>query len=197
MNETEQSPDVLDRADMERLVAGHDAALSNLMERHSQRLFHYLVRQLQDESDAEDVAQETFVRVFQHAKRFDVAQKFSTWLYTIATNLVKDRFRYRSSRPQVSLDASAESDSGLQQIISDESVSSPVENIQTAERADAVKKAVADLPEEMRTPLILSEYDDLSHAEIGEILSCTAKAVETRLYRARQKLRAALEKFFA
>lgn len=193
----EQSPDELDKADMERLAAGHDAALSSLMERHSLRLFHYLARQLRDESEAEDVAQETFVRVYQHAKRFDAAQKFSTWLYTIATNLVKDRFRYRSTRPQVSLDASAESESGLQQIIPDESVSSPAENIQAAERADAVKKAVADLPEELRTPLILSEYEDLSHTEVGKILSCTAKAVETRLYRARQKLRAALEKFFA
>jgi RNA polymerase sigma-70 factor (ECF subfamily) len=91
--EADQSPDVLDRADMERLVAGRDAALSNLMERHSLRLLHYLVRQLQNETDAEDVAQETFLRVYQHSKKFDPTQKFSTWLYTIATNPVKDHFR--------------------------------------------------------------------------------------------------------
>ncbi len=151
---------------------------------------------MHDESEAEDVAQETFVRVYQHAKRFDTAQKFSTWLYTIATNLVKDRFRYRSSRPQVSLEG-AENESGLKQIIPDESVSTPLENIQAAEKAEAVQQAVAHLPEELRIPLILSEYENLSHAEIGEILSCTPKAVETRLYRARQKLRPALEKFLA
>jgi len=180
---------------MERLAAGHHAALSNLMERHSLRLFHYLVRQLHDESEAEDVAQETFVRVYQHSKKFDPEQRFSTWLYTIATNLVKDRFRYHSSRPQVSLDASGESESGLGEIIPDENVSTPSENIQADERAEAVRNAVAELPEELRTPLILSEYENLSHAEIGQILSCTPKAVETRLYRARQKLRPALERF--
>jgi RNA polymerase sigma-70 factor (ECF subfamily) len=197
VNENEQSPDALDRIDMERLTAGHDAALSNLMERHSLRLFHYLVRQLRDESEAEDVSQETFVRVYQHSKKFDLTQKFSTWLYTIATNLVKDRFRYRSSRPQVSLDTAAdESNSGLQQIIPDERVSTPSENVEAHERAEAVRKAIADLPEELRTPLILSEYENLSHAEAAEVLSCTAKAIETRLYRARQKLRLALASFF-
>ena len=195
MNEAEQSPDVLDRADMEHLAAGHAAALSNLMERHSLRLFHYLVRQLHEESEAEDVAQETFLRVYQHSKRFDPTQRFSTWLYTIATNLVKDRFRYRASRPQVSLDAGIESDSGLREIIPDETVATPSEKIEANERAEAVRKAVAELPEELRTPLILSEYENLSHAEVGEILSCTPKAVETRLYRARQKLRPLLEKW--
>ncbi len=179
---------------MIRLASGHDAALNNLMERHSLRLFHYLVRQLQDESEAEDVAQETFVRVYQHSKKFDPTQKFSTWLYTIATNLVKDRFRYRASRPQVSLDAGIESDSGLKEIIPDKTVATPSENVEANERAEAVRKAVAELPDELRTPLILSEYENLSHAEVGEILSCTPKAVETRLYRARQKLRPLLEK---
>ncbi len=178
--DTEQSPDALDRADMER---------------HSLRLFHYLVRQLREESEAEDIAQETFVRVCQHSKRFDVTQKFSTWLYTIATNLVKDRFRYRSSRPQVSLEAAVEGESGLKEIIPDEKNLTPSENVQSAERATAVRKAVADLPEELRTPMILSEYENLSHAEIGKILSCTPKAVETRLYRGRQKLRDFLRQF--
>ena len=182
----------LDRTDMARLTGGHQAALNDLMERHSLRLFHYLVRQLKDESEAEDVAQETFVRVYQHSKKFDPALRFSTWLYTIATNLVKDRFRYRSSRPQVSLEAASEGESGLKHVISDESVPSPAEDLQAAERAESVRKAVADLPEELRTPLILSEYEELSHAEVGAILKCSAKAVETRIYRARQLLRVSL-----
>src|SRR5258708_6167773 len=79
--------DERDRQDMERLCAGHDAALNDLMERHGTRLFHYLIRQLQDESEAEDFAQETFVRVFQNRQKFDPQYRFSTWLYTIATNL--------------------------------------------------------------------------------------------------------------
>jgi RNA polymerase sigma-70 factor (ECF subfamily) len=68
----------------------------------------------------------------------------------------------------------------------------PSESLQGAERAAAVRAAVGALPEELRVPLILSEYEDLSHAEIGAILQCTAKAVETRIYRARQQLRTSL-----
>src|SRR5437667_228279 len=80
---------------------GGDSALSSLMERHAEKLFHYLVRQLGNEQDAEDLGQESFVRVFQHRARFDPAQKFTTWLYTIATNLSRDRLRYRARHPNV------------------------------------------------------------------------------------------------
>src|SRR5260370_967835 len=69
------------------------------------KLFHYLIRCLQDEDDAADLAQETFVRVYRQRAKFDLGQKFSTWLYAIATNLVKDRYRYRTRHPQVPLDA--------------------------------------------------------------------------------------------
>jgi RNA polymerase sigma-70 factor (ECF subfamily) len=67
--------------------------------------------------------------------------------------------------------------------------------LQSAEQAEAVRKAVGQLPEELRAPLILFEYEELSHAEIGEILECSAKAVETRLYRARNQLRTSLNQF--
>src|SRR5436853_4317643 len=95
----------LDQADMERLASGRDSALNSLMERHAGKLVNYLVRCLQNEEDAADTAQETFVRVYQNRSRFDPRQKFSTWLYAIATNLVKDRYRYRERHPQASLDA--------------------------------------------------------------------------------------------
>ena len=178
-----------DRTDMARLVAGHDAALNDLMERHAEKLFHYLVRSLQSEEDAADLAQETFVRVYQNRARFDASHKFSTWLYVIATNLVKSRYRYRTRHPQVSLDAENEvtGESFRESVAEDKPT--PSESLQGAERAEAVRKAVGQLPEELRTPLILSEYEELSHAEIGAILACTPKAVETRIYRARKLLR--------
>src|SRR5580765_1457108 len=97
------SLDESDAADMQRLGAGHNAALNDLMERHGERLFHYLIRSLQNEDDAADLAQEAFVRVYQHRAKFDGRQKFSTWLYAIASNLVKGRYRWRSRHPQVSL----------------------------------------------------------------------------------------------
>jgi RNA polymerase sigma-70 factor (ECF subfamily) len=186
--------DERDRADMARLAGGHGPALNELMERHAPKLFNYLVRCLQNEDDAADTAQETFVRVYQNCAKFDARQKFSTWLYAIATNLVKDRYRHRSRHPQVSLDAENEATGENFRESVPEHDPTPSESLQGAERVHTIRKAVAELPEELRTPLILSEYEELSHAEIGEILKCTAKAVETRIYRARQQLRISLAK---
>lgn len=177
---------------MIRLAAGHGAALNELMERHAPKLFNYLVRCLQSEEDAADAAQETFVRVYQNSAKFDKSAKFSTWLYAIATNLVKDRYRHRSRHPQVSLDAENKATGEDFRESLPEHNPTPSESLQGVERAEAVRRAVSELPEELRAPLILSEYEELSHAEIGAILKCTAKAVETRIYRARQQLRTSL-----
>lgn len=174
---------------MAQLALGHGAALNNLMERHAAKLFHYLVRSLQDENDAADLAQETFLRVFQNRTKFDQRMKFSTWLYAIATNLIKDRYRHRMRHPQVSLDAENISTGKDFRESVTEQEPTPSESLQRTERAEAVRNAVEQLPEELRMPLILFEYEELSHAEIGEILGCSAKAVETRLYRARNQLR--------
>lgn len=186
------NPDELDVQDMSRLAAGHDAALNELMERHGEKLFHYLVRSLQNEDDAADLAQETFVKVYQSRTRFDPSQKFSTWLYAIASNLVRDRYRWRSRHPQVSLDAESDATGHSFRDSLPGGGPSPNESVQVEERAEAVRVAVAALPEELRLPLLLAEYEERSHAEIGEILGCSAKAVETRIYRARQQLRARL-----
>lgn len=180
--------DEQDRQDMTRLAAGHDSTLGPLMDRHSERLFCYLLRQLNNETDAADLAQETFVRVYQNRARFRPEQRFSTWLYAIATNLLRDRFRWHKRHPQVSLDAQTEIGSSLQDTLRD-CVASPSEQLETSERAEEVRGAVRSLAVELRTPLILSEYEGMSHAEIAEVLNCSAKAVEVRLYRARGQLR--------
>ena len=184
-----ESDDSLDLEDMRKLRAGHDAALNDLMGRHGPRLFGYLMRSLQNEDDAADAAQETFVRVYQNRMRFDERQRFSTWLFAIASNLVKDRFRWRTRHPQVSMDADAgEGKSSIRDNLTDEKPL-PSEAVQNSERADKIRRAVGSLPEELRTPLILSEYEGKAHAEIAYILGCSVKAVETRIYRARQRLR--------
>ena len=190
----EQSDDQ-DRADMLRLASGHDVALNELMERHGPKLFNYLLRSLQNENDAADLSQETFARVYHHRSKFDPQLKFSTWLYSIASNLVRAKFRHRSRHPELALDTeNPQTGADFRETIPAEQPT-PSESLQTAETSDAVRHAIADLPEELRTPLILSEYEDLSHAEIGSILDCSPKAVETRLYRARKQLRSALSRF--
>ena len=152
----ESAGDAQDTQDMARLAAGHEAALNELMERHAEKLFHYLLRSLQNEEDAADLTQETFVRVHQNRAKFDSAQKFTTWLYAIASNLVRDRYRWRSRHPQVSLDAENEgTEANLKDNLRTEELA-PDEQMQTEERAATVRKAVATLPEELRQPLILA-----------------------------------------
>src|SRR5207247_4941206 len=134
--------DERDRADMQRLASGHEAALNDLMERHGPKLFNYLIRCLQNEEDAADVAQETFVRVYQNRAKFDTSQRFSTWLYAIATNLAKDRYRYRTRHPQVSLDAENEATgSDFRESLPDQR-QTPGETLAAAERAEMVSRAV-------------------------------------------------------
>ena len=188
---SEGDNDAQDQADMEALAAGHGVALDRLMERHGEHLFHYLIRALQNESDAADLAQETFVRVYQHRAKFNSQQKFTTWLYTIATNLVRDRFRWRSRHPDVSLQAELNGGQTIADLFP-EPAPGPSVSLEVEERGRAVRNAVGALPEKLRTPLILSEYGNLSSAEIAAILKCTPKAVETRIYRARTRLRKVL-----
>lgn len=188
---SEGEDQALDRSAMADLIAGKDHALNDLMDRHGHKLFSYLVRLLQNETEAADITQETFARVFLSRARYNASFSFSTWLYTIATNLVKNRHRWFSRHPEVSLD------------VKDEAAPSPGESLQAAgpsppealeaqERAELVRKAVQELPEELRRSLILAEYEGFSHKEIGRILGCSPKAVETRVARARRRLRVAL-----
>jgi RNA polymerase sigma-70 factor, ECF subfamily len=186
-----------DRQAMTRLAGGHAAALNDLMARHSQPLFLYLVRLLGSEAEAEDLAQETFVRVYQHRDRFRPEARFSTWLYTIATNLVRDRMRWRGRHPQVSLDAEIAATGVSLGDTLPTAQPAPDETLQGAERVEAIRRAVAALPEDLRVPLVLAEYEERSQAEIAEILGCSVKAVEMRIYRARQALRQALAGWLA
>jgi RNA polymerase sigma-70 factor (ECF subfamily) len=184
--------DEQDAQDMTRLTAGHEAALNALMERHAEKLFHYLIRCLQDESDAADLAQETFARIYQHRAKFDPRQKFTTWMYAIASNLVRDRYRWRSRHPQVSLDAPSDETAASLKDHLPSGQQTPHQQLEAEERAAAVREAITALPEELRQPLILAVYQELPQAEIATILGCSVKAVETRIYRARQQLRLVL-----
>ena len=186
-------PDARDRADMEKLRAGQDAALNDLMERHATPVFHFLCRMVGNEDDANDLAQETFVRVFKSCKSFRTNEKFSTWLFTIAANLARNHFRWRSRHPNISLDAeNPETEQTLGSTLPANSPT-PKEAALAGERAEAVRAAVTYLPEDLREAIVLCEWEERSVAEAATILEATPKAVESRLYRARQLLRERLK----
>ncbi len=184
--------DALDRVDMERLVAGQDAALNSLMERHATAVFHFLCRMLGSEDDASDLAQEAFARVYRSRESYKSQHRFSTWLFTIAANLARSQLRWRSRHPTVSIDSEqGASDQSLASTLPT-NAPSPHEATAAVERHDAVRKAVRSLPEDLREAIVLCEWEDMAVAEAAAVLQTTPKAIESRLYRARGLLRSQL-----
>ena len=185
-----------DAAAMTRLRDGDDLALNELMARWQQPLANYLARFCGNEATALDLAQETFVRVYEARARYDTRGKFATWLYTIAGNLARNSHRWQQRHPTVSFDAPTGENGGTLATHLPDAALTPDANAEASERANAVRAAIAELPEDQRTVVLLSEYEDRSHADIAAVLDCTPKAVETRLYRARQTLRERLARWF-
>jgi len=146
-------PHARDRADMEKLQAGHAAALNDLMERHATPVFHFLCRMVGNEDDANDLAQETFVRVFKSAKSFRAEQGFSTWLFTIAANLARNHFRWRSRHPNVSLEAENSETGQSPGSTLPAKLPAPDAAALAIERAAAVRAAVNNLPRICAPPL--------------------------------------------
>jgi RNA polymerase sigma-70 factor (ECF subfamily) len=185
--------DARDRADMARLCQGHDPALNDLMERHATPLFQFLCRMLNNEADANDLAQEAFVRVFRARDSYRPEQRFSTWLFTIAANLARNQIRWRSRHPNVSLNAETDqAGHTLGDALTSDSLA-PAEQALRDERAAGVRAAVEALPADLREAIVLCEWEDLTMAEAAAIAQTTPKAIESRLYRARQILRAGLK----
>lgn len=175
---------------MHRLQLGEDSALALLMQRWEIPVKRFIFRLIGNTAESEDLAQEVFIRIYTKRSIYRVGAKFSTWCFSIATNQAKNRLRWWRRRPMMSLnawtkaggDTADESSAGAQ--ASNEAV--------RHEQIAAVQTAIAALPIELRTTLVLFEYERQSMVEIAAALGCTPKAVENRLYRARQQLRTLL-----
>lgn len=171
---------------MQRLQDGDDLALNEIMGRWKQPLASYLMRQLGNHEDAVDLTMETFVRIYESRHRYSPSARFARWLFTIATNLARNHVRWKERHPEVALETDEEGTSPLDRVAIDAPCAA--QQLETKERAQAVQKAITELPPDLRTAVLLFEYEGLSHAEIAVVEGCSAKAVETRLYRARQFL---------
>lgn len=180
-----------DEALMAALAAGDLPALDALMLRWQRPLQSFLHRHLQNEADALDLAQETFVRLYHHRAAYRPGARFSTWMFQIALNLARDHARKRTRRRTDSLDAAPPAATAALT----HPGASPAAAARRAEEITAVRSALADLPEDLRAVLVLFEYEDKSHAEIATLLDLKPKAVENRLARARARLHSALSRW--
>jgi RNA polymerase sigma-70 factor (ECF subfamily) len=166
-----------------RFQGGDDPAFDELVSRHQRKVLDFAYRMIGDAAEAQDVAQETFVRAYRALPDYRPgAAAFTTWLFQIARRLALDRLRARSRRPvfQSLEDLPAPPPSPGKD---------PAQAFQALETGEQIARAVAGLPEDQRAALVLAEYEDLSMAEIAAALGTTEKAVENRLYRARTFLR--------
>lgn len=168
---------------MRALQAGDDAALAPLMERWELGVKAFLLRLGVPSADVEDVAQEAFVRLYQKRASYRTDAAFKPWLLTIAGNLGRNRLRWRFRRREDSMDALTEKGADPSVSPADGTVA------ETEHRVQSVRAAVDMLPSALRQTVVCVELEDLSYNEAASVLGCTAKAVETRLYRARQLLR--------
>lgn len=178
---------------MRRVQGGDEAAFGALMETWEVPVKRLLARIVANAGEAEELAQETFVRVWQQREKFRDGAAVRPWVFSIAVNLARNRLRWWRRRPSVSLqewDETEDPSTGLRAGRVTGTVA-----LEREEHAVAVREAVAGLPAELREAIVLFEYEEMSHAEIAVAAGCTEKAVESRVARAKEKLREALRKW--
>lgn len=169
---------------MRRVQTGDEAALGALMQRWERPVKAVIGRIVLNAREAEELAQETFVRLWQQRAKYRPDAAFRPWIFSIAVNLARNRLRWWRSRPEVALEAWHEDANDL---------GNSATAAERRERAAAVRDAIALLPTDLREAIVLFEYEQMSHAEIATAVGATTKAIETRIHRARERLRVALK----
>lgn len=173
---------------MEALQAGDDAALNELITRHREPLHRFVYRYLQDEVSAGDVVQETFVRVYFKAAKYEPQSTVKTWIYAIALNLCRDQFRKQAKhRGDISFDEPPEEHAASLEPVDPR----PGPGVQAVQNDQFVflQRAIDKLPHPLKAALVLFALEGYSQKEAAEILGTTPKTVELRVYHAKEKLR--------
>ncbi|WP_264513764.1 RNA polymerase sigma factor [Luteolibacter rhizosphaerae] len=186
--------DDIDVALMYRIAEGDEQAFRQLVERHQNAVVGTVARMLGDPTEAEDIAQLAFLRVWKHAKRWRPDAKFTTYLFTITRNLVFNESRRRTRRKEVSTDE-REEESGFQ--MAAEARQGPEEEAMKLEMHQQIDRAIATLPEAQRTAVILYSYESLPYEEIAVVLKTSVSSVKSLLFRARTTLRERLATYLA
>jgi RNA polymerase sigma-70 factor, ECF subfamily len=175
-------------------LAGEKRAFTELADRYHARLINFVYRTTGDRERSEDLVQETFIRVYRHLHRFDQSKKFSTWVYTIASNLAKNELRNRSRNPLVLFQTLRKAwDPDQSPLEWEDNTYRPDDLFRKRHLRQMVESAVAELPEHHRTVFILREMEGKTYEEIAEITSCNLGTVKSRLNRARNNFAQLIE----
>ena len=181
---------------MLRVKRGNRAAFAELVEKYRQPVMNLVYRTLRDETEAEDLAQNVFLQVYKSRGRYKRTAKFSTWLFTIARNLCLNELRRRSRHPAESLDETrGENEGQLQRQYEDKKNFMPAETLLHGELAQKIEEALAELPENQRTAILLCRQEDLSYEEIAKVLDCSLSATKSLIHRGREVLKQKLKPY--
>ncbi|MEK7833667.1 MAG: sigma-70 family RNA polymerase sigma factor [Acidobacteriota bacterium] len=184
--------DISDDQIIERTLAGETDAFSVLVRRWERPIYGLSLRMLGRDEDARDVCQETFLAAFRNLRKFRGDAKFSSWIYRIAINACHSRLRKNGSASEQSIDL--EDDDGRKFELADTDAELMPDRMQRDQLATLVRRALQALPPEMRQVIVMKEYEELTFAEISEIMQIPVSTVKSRLYTGLQQMRGRLEK---
>lgn len=189
-----QGPAAYDDLRDEDLIAlvqqGQKRAYDELVRRFKGRLFSFILRMVADPVEAEELAQDTLIRAYIHADKYREIARFSTWLFTIATNLVRNRVRKRKRTPyMLNLDPAPLSDDDIP-LDPPDPHADPTLQLEGQELGDLMAEATAQIPEKYRIPFLLREVEQLTYEEIQQVTGLKLGTVRSRINRARNRFRA-------
>ena len=186
--ERESIQELSDPAVVAAHLDGHERAFHELVDRYQKRLLNFVYRTIGDRERAEDLVQEVFIRVHRHLHRFDQTKKFSTWIYTIASNLAKNELRNRSRNPLILFQTIRKNwDADHRPLEFEDPHHRPDDLFRKRHLRELVEWAVAQLPDHHRVVFILRELEGKTYEEIAAITSCNLGTVKSRLNRARNR----------
>lgn len=177
---------------MRRVAQGDTEAFQLLVEAHQSRVIGTVAKMLGGDADAEDIAQQVFLRVWKSAARYQPTAKFTTWLFKITRNLVFNELRRRKRHPAAALELEEEAHHFQ---AADLAALSPDASLLDAELQTAIQNAIDSLPETQRMAIILRRYEEMPYEEIGAVLGLSVPAVKSVLFRARGELKEKLRKY--
>jgi RNA polymerase sigma-70 factor (ECF subfamily) len=183
-----------DTALVNAFLMGENRSFDVLVERYQARLLNFVYRIIGDRERAEDLVQEVFIRVHRHLGRFDRSKKFSTWIYTIASNLGKNELRNRARNPLVLFTSITQGWDDEERPLEFEDPSArPDDQFRKRQVKELVEQSVAKLPKHHREVFVLREIEGRSYEEIAEITRCNLGTVKSRLNRARNSFAEIIE----